>query len=290
MTSRRESRHARNFLQRIRLRFSRADWLATTVVGGSFLLLFGGTLAKLFADWARSGEYGHGFILLPIAVYLAWRSRLARPRPARRLGVIVLAAAVILFLFGTIAAEFFTQRFAILMTAAGLALYYAGTRQLRAWWLPFALVIFTIPLPEIVLNSITLPLQLFASKVAVELLTFRHVPAALAGNIIFLPGQELFVAEACSGLRSLSALIGLTLLMAGTGLAHPLSRSVLLLLVVPTALAANAFRVFATGYGVYYVGPQVTEGLLHSAAGVGVFLIALGVVTAAMLIMRRVES
>ena len=175
------------------------------------------------------------------------------------------------------AAEYFTMRFAALGALAGLTVFYLGRRQLRAWWLPFALLVFTIPLPEVVLNSLTLPLQLLASKAALAGLHLRHVPAALAGNVILLPGgQELFVAEACSGLRSLSALFGLTLLIGGTGLATGWGRGLLMAIALPAALVANALRVFVTGFLAYYVGPGVTEGAAHEGVGIAVFLVTLG--------------
>jgi exosortase len=266
------------------------QWLAVLFVGAVFLLLFASTLTELFQDWASSAEYGHGFLLLPIAGYLGWRSRNRQSQPARWLGMVTLTAGIIVFLLGTLAAEFFTRRMAILICLAGLVLYYRGWSQLRAWWLPFGLVAFTIPLPEVVLNSLTLPLQLLASQIAVTLLEWRHVPVALSGNIILLPGQELFVAEACSGLRSLSALLGLTLLIGGTALRTPPARVVLILLAVPAAIAANSFRVFGTGFGSYYLGPEVAHGAMHTVTGALVFLLPLGLVGLATLPLRRIEK
>ena len=263
--------------------------LTALPVGALFLLLFGPTIGELFSDWASSGEYGHGFLLLPIAGYLGWRSRKLESAPARWLGMATLAGAILLFLLGTVAAEFFTRRMAVLICLAGLVLYYRGWTRLRAWWLPFALMAFTIPLPEVVLNSLTLPLQLLASQIAVSLLELRHVPVALSGNIILLPGQELFVAEACSGLRSLSALLGLTLLIGGTALRTAPARLVLLLLAVPAAIAANALRVFGTGFGAYYLGPEVAHGALHTLTGALVFLLPLGLVGLTTLPLRRIE-
>lgn len=263
--------------------------LIASVVGTVFLVVFGPTLLELLRDWGASGEYGHGFLLLPLGGYLAWRFREPNPQPARLSGAIALVGGVIVFLLGVLAAEFFTRRMAVLVCLAGLVLYYRGWSQLRAWWLPFALIAFTIPLPEVVLNSLTLPLQLLASEIAVNLLEWRHVPVALSGNIILLPGQELFVAEACSGLRSVSALLGLTLLIGGTALRTVPTRVVLLLLAVPAAIAANALRVFGTGFGAYYLGAGVTEGTLHSVAGALVFLLPLGLVGAATLPLRRIE-
>jgi len=256
----------------------------------AFALMFGPTVAGLLTDWASSAEYGHGFLLLPVAGYLAWKRRAPRASGAPLAGLLVLSAAVGLFLLGVLAAEFFTRRAAVLLALAGLALYFRGRAQVRAWWLPFGLLAFTIPLPEVVLNSITLPLQLLASRLAVGLLELRHVPVAQAGNIIFLPGQELFVAEACSGLRSVSALLGLTLLIAGTALRTVSGRLFLVALAVPAAIGANVLRVFATGFGAHYIGPEMASGTPHSLLGALVFVMPLGLLGLAAMGVKRVED
>jgi exosortase len=195
-----------------------------------------------------------------------------------RAGLIALAAAISLFLIGTLAGERFAQRIGALAALAALTVYFSGASQLRAWWLPFALLASSIPLPEVVLDTVTLPLQLIASDAAVWLLQSRHIPAGQAGNIIFLPGHELFVAAACSGLRSISALLGLTLLIAGTYVRSPVARLFLVVLAVPAAVGANVLRVFATGFAAYYLGPEVATGLSHHAMAAFAFALPLGVV------------
>lgn len=264
--------------------------VSAAVAAAAFLALYGPALARLLRDWWAMGDYHHGFLLAPVAAWLAWERRVDRSSPDVGWGLAVLAAAVGLFLAGTAAAELFTQRVSAVTALAGLVVYYLGREQLRAWWLPFALLLFTIPIPEVVLGTVTLPLQLLASKVAVQLLEFRRIPVLLSGNVIRIPGQELFVAEACSGLRSLSALFGLTLLFGGTGLAGAWSRVALMVVALPAALAANAFRVFATGYLGYYFGEGATEGAMHQAAGLAVFVLALGGVLAVMKLLRHWEE
>lgn len=251
-------------------------------VGGAFLAVFGPTLLKLSRDWLQVEDYRHGLLLVPIAGYLAWKRRTDEGSPDRAAGIALLVGSLVLFLLGTVMVELFTRRLALIGALAGLVLFYSGRRQLKAWWLSFALVLFTIPLPSVVLDTLTLPLQLFASEAAVQMLELRHVPVRLAGNVILLPDQRLFVAEACSGLRSLSALFGLTLLFGGTGLKKPFSRGVLLVLALPAAIAANVLRVFVTGYFGYYAGPGFVEGATHQAAGIAVFGLALGLVLAGM--------
>jgi len=259
------------------------------LVLAAFTLLFGPALADLVAAWWTSGEYGHGFLLLPIAGWLGWRRRV-EGADAEAAGVLVLATGTGLFLLGALAGESFTQWLAILVALAGLTIHHRGWAQLRAWWLPFALLLSTIPLPDVVLDTVTLPLQLFASSAAVWLLDARHIPAAQAGNVIFLPGQELFVAVACSGLRSLSALLGLTLLIAGTTLSSGPGRVALLGLAIPAAIGANVVRVWATGFGAYYIGPEVATGPAHHVLAAGAFGLPLVLVGALAYAIRRLEA
>jgi len=263
---------------------------AGLVIALAFCVLFGPTLVHLIVDWWSNGEYGHGFILFPIALFLAWNRRVRGLRAAEAAGLLVIGVAVALFLVGMLAGERFTQRLALLTAVVGLTVHARGWRQVRAWWLPFALMLSTIPLPDVVLNSLTIPLQLLASHAAVGLLDARHVPASQAGNIIFLPGQQLFVALACSGLRSVSALLGLTLLIAGTSLRSIPGRLVLLAAVLPLAIGANVLRVFATGFAAYYIGHEMAIGLPHHALAAVVFVLPLALVGLMAAAIRRVEG
>jgi len=109
------------------------------------------------------------------------------------------------------------------------------------------------------------------------LLQLRDVPVQLEGNIINIPGQALFVTEACSGLRSLTALVSLGVLLGALWLRFPLTRVILLLAVIPIAMFVNGLRVFLTGYLVYFVDPSMGEGFMHLSEGWGLFVVAFGI-------------
>ena len=93
----------------------------------------------------------------------------------------------------------------------------------------------------------------------------------VTGNVIRIPGQELFVAEACSGLRSLTALISLGVLLGAMFLNHWTSRTLLLGLTIPIAILINGVRVFLTGFLVLYVSPDMGEGFMHTSEGMVMF-------------------
>jgi exosortase len=106
------------------------------------------------------------------------------------------------------------------------------------------------------------------------MLSSRHVPVQLAGNIIRLPGRELFVTEACSGLRSLTALISVAILMGAVALRHPISRIILVAVAIPLAILINGVRVFLTGFLVYFISPSFGEGFMHLTEGWLLFLVS----------------
>jgi exosortase len=129
----------------------------------------------------------------------------------------------------------------------------------------------------LITQTLALPLQFRASRLGAALHEMRNVPVRLAGNVIQLPGRELFVTEACSGLRSLTALLSMGVLLGALVLKRPVTRVALLLLAVPVAIVVNGIRVFLTGFLVYYVSPAYGEGFMHITQGWLLFLVSLSI-------------
>ena len=250
-------------------------WAAAAVVFG---LLFGRPIYLLARDWWTMPEAGHGLLLAPVAIWMAWKSGIAADaKPNRTLGVSFLLFAIAVRTASGLAAELFTMRGSVVIALAGFTVYEFGFKQLLRWWLPFALICLSIPLPELVTQTLALPLQFRASRMGAALLEMRNVPVRLAGNVIQLPGRELFVTEACSGLRSLTALISMGVLLGALVLKKPVTRVALLLLAVPVAIVVNGIRVFLTGFLVYYVSPAYGEGFMHITEGWLLFLVSLSI-------------
>lgn len=246
------------------------------ITAALFAILFAKPLTLLVHDWWTSPEAGHGLLLAPVAIWLAWRAGIAPDaKPNRVIGVAVLLVAVLVRCAAGLAAELFTMRGSIVLALAGLTAYQFGAKQVIRWWLPFALLCLSIPLPELITQALALPLQFKASQMGAAMLEMRNVPVRLAGNVIQLPGRELFVTEACSGLRSLTALISMAVLMGALLLRTPVARIALLLLAIPVAVLINGVRVFLTGFLVYYVSPALGEGFMHITEGWLLFLVSL---------------
>ena len=251
------------------------SFIPAAITAVSFLALFSQPLVMLVQDWWHLPEAGHGLLLAPVALWLAWRSGIRRdasPNPG--LGIAILVLAVLLRYIAGLAAELFTMRESMILALVGLTVYNYGFRQVLWWWLPFVLGALTVPLPELVTQQLALPLQFEASRMGAFLLNARHVPAQLAGNIIRIPGRELFVTEACSGLRSLTALLSLAVLMGGVALRHPISRLALIAIAIPIAILINGLRVFLTGFLIFFVSPELGDGFMHATEGWLLFLVS----------------
>jgi len=145
--------------------------------------------------------------------------------------------------------------------------------MLKAMAFPLFLLLFMFPLPAIIYNQITFPLQLLASSVAETILSFAGIPVLRDGNILELPSQRLSVVEACSGIRSLLSLTFLSLVYGAMFDSRPWMKWALLVGIVPIAIAANAGRVTITGFISEY-DPKLTQGVYHSMEGWVLFAVA----------------
>jgi len=262
--------------------------LATSV---AFLVVFADPLINTMRTWWSDPEAGHGLLLAPLALWLAWqRGRAANAKPLPLVGVAMLVMAVVFRYVSALAAEAFVGRASMFLALAGLVVWGWGVRQLMHWWLPVALVALSVPLPEIVMGALALPLQFKASQMGAAMLATRGIPVHLDGNVIRLPGHDLFVTEACSGLRSLTALLSLGVLLGGLLLKKPASRVAIVALSIPVAVVVNGVRVFITGFLVAFVDPKLAEGFSHMTEGWLLFLVAFAILGAITWVVLAIEE
>lgn len=244
---------------------------------GTIVLLMGiyfPILRIMVQHWSAVEDYQHGF-LIALALYFA-RERRGDLEDARIegswLGIAPLAIGLVSLAIGRLGTELMTMRSAFVFTLMGLVLLLLGREVFRILAFPLFFLFLMVPLPQSLVNTIAFPLQLIAAKVAVLSLQQLGIPALVEGNIIHLAHSQLFVHEACSGLRSLMALITL-----GVVFAHFFKRGVLwlqILLVastIPIAIAVNSFRVALTGYLTHYFGESVATGAIHDFQGIFTF-------------------
>jgi exosortase len=244
------------------------------VVGALVLVLYWATIGGLVKQWWTDSDYSHGFIVVIFSGYLLWRNRAqwkeTEIRPSLA-GILWIAAAMAALILGTFGAELFLARVSFVILLGGLVVYFLGWKMLRSVAAPWAVLFLMIPLPVIVFNEIALPLQFLASRLAGNTLDILGVPALREGNVITLPSISLNVVEACSGIRSLMALITLAIFYGLLMEKKVWVRAVLVVLAIPLAVGINSLRIVGSGLLGQNFGKEYAEGFFHEFSGIVVF-------------------
>jgi exosortase len=247
------------------------------VIGGLVAALYGPLLTQMVVQWWQDPDYSHGFVVPLFVGYVVYQRRHELrqvPLEPSNLGFPVMLGAIVLFLAGTLGAELFVSRSSLLFLFGGMILFFAGWKMLRAVAFPLAFLVLMIPLPALIYNQVTFPLQLLASRLASNSIELFGVPVLREGNVLVLPNYSLEVVEACSGIRSLMSLIALAVAYGYSVEQRLWARITLVVLMVPIAVASNALRVVGAGIVTYFWGPQYAEGFFHFFQGWLIFVSA----------------
>lgn len=236
--------------------------------------LYFAVLQDLAAEWLSESSASHGLLIPPLVIYLVWLGRssiLEQPAQPTGKGLWAIALGCLMFLVGRLGAEFFLSRISFVIVLTGLIWTFWGPARLKKFGFPLVLLATMVPLPVLVWNALASPLQLFASDTATTLAQALGVAIYRDGNIIHLANISLGVAEACSGLHSLSALMITSLLLGFLMLSSIGLRAVLFVLSIPMAIALNVARITGTAVLADY-WQDIAFGFYHSFSGWLIFV------------------
>ena len=242
------------------------------------LWLYGPTLSHLIVQWWQDPNFSHGFFVPAFSAFVVWQRRTTLAQLSLRpswTGAAILVFALMTLIIGQMGAEIFLARFSLLLLLAGIVVLFLGWNHLQILFFPLSFLVLMIPIPTIIFNQITFPLQLLASRVAATVLPWMGVPVLREGNIIVLPAMALEVAEACSGIRSLMSLITLAVIYGYLMEKRMPVRLLLAVAAVPIAVLANSLRIIGTGLLVQFWDPAKAEGFFHLSWGWIIFVVSL---------------
>jgi exosortase len=261
-------------LRRVRLEGIRsaATAILFVVLVAVLSWLYAPTAAGLGNEWLSSPDSSYGGILAVIAFLTAWKRRSGIVAAAKTpghfgAGAAALCCALGVYLVGLFAADVFVTRVSLVVVLAGVVCLLTGAAGARLYAAPLVFLLIAIPLPALVVNAITLPLQLVASRMAELMLTAATIPVFRDGNVLELRSTSLQVAEACSGLRSLISLAAVGSLAAWAMERSFLRRTLVIASALPIALVFNAVRIAATGIACETWGPSAARGGWHAFSG-----------------------
>ncbi len=242
--------------------------------------LYAPALLQLYSFTWRLLDYTHAYFILPVALWLVWRSRFqwgplledARPS-AKPTHLALLIVGLLLWLFG--------HRFNYLaiITASALPVLYGvigflyGADIARALAFPIAYLALLVPPPMGVLDAVTLPMRHATSAATVPLLRLAGYPVMRHGLVLAMGGHEIFMGAPCSGFRSLMALLALGLVYVHLSDGSRAKKLWLAATIVPLALVGNLIRVIALCLITYHYGEEAGQGFFHNFSGLVIFMI-----------------
>lgn len=214
--------------------------------------IYGPILYRLVGLWFQGAEYAQGAVLCALALYLVWDRRKegfwqgAVDRPHQwGGGLLMMVAGIGMLVVGRAATEFFSQRLSLVIVVWGLLGYGIGQKACSRLWEPAVLSMMAVPLPAVVVDTVTLPLKTLISRLAAEALSALGVAVVRYGNVLDLPGIRLEVVAACSGIRSVFALLAVVLVLGAD--MRPVGKRILLILALfPVVLLTNTLRILST--------------------------------------------
>ena len=251
-------------------------WPRLVTIGVVVLVCYAPILSRLISQWIENPDMGHGFFVPLVSGYIVWQRRsqliVLKPEPSRW-GLLIVIWGAIQMVIGVLGTELFTSRTAFVITVIGVIAALGGKPFLRALAFPLALLFLMVPIPTVVYNQLTFPLQMLASQLAAGALSLLGIPVLRDGNILELANGRLSVVEACSGIRSLLSLTFLSLVYGYFFEKKTWIRVTLFLATIPVAILANGGRVTLTGI-LYEIRPELAEGFFHESTGLVIFFAA----------------
>ena len=248
------------------------------LIAALLIWLYYAVIGRLVLQWWHDPNFSHGFFVPMFSLYVLWldrRALLKLPSRCSWFGVVILSFGLALLVLGNLGAELFLSRFSLLLVIAGLVIGFFGWAHQKRILFPWMFLILMIPIPVIIFNQITFPLQTLASDLATFMLRAVGIPVLRQGHIIVIPAMPLEVAEACSGIRSLLSLTTLSIIYGYLMERSMRIRVILALSAVPIAVFANSLRIVGTGLTVQYWDPDKAEGFFHAFSGWLIFVVSL---------------
>lgn len=262
---------------------------AMFVLTAVFYWTFEADLWNLLRTWESQPDYSHGYLVPPLALLFLWARRQSYPglRGPALVGLLLLAAALALRVAGQWLFLSPLQGWAMILWIGG-ACWALGGGRFFLWLSPsLVFLFFMVPLPYRAESWLSGPLQRVSTMASTWVFQVIGLPAISQGNTILIEAQRFEIERACSGLRMLLGVGALAFAYAILSRSSWLEKAVLLLCVVPVAVAANCVRIVGTGLACLRFDDAATRQLAHDVSGWVVIPAAAAMLALAMSFWRR---
>lgn len=247
-------------------------------------------LAAMVQRWDNSEEYGYGYMIPVITLFLIWQRKDKLeiiPFTGSWLGAGLLLVGVLFTVVGQLSAIYALAQYGFVIAVIGAVYGVMGWTAFKVVVVPLLLLFLMVPLPGFVFNNLSSQLQLISSQIGVAVIRLFGISVYLEGNVIDLGTYQLQVVEACSGLRYLFPLIALSIIASYFYRAAVWKRVVVILSSMPITVLMNSFRIGVIGVLVDNYGIEQAEGFLHDFEGWVVFMACVMLLVAEIWLLSR---
>ncbi|TVT47860.1 MAG: exosortase B [Denitromonas halophila] len=270
----------------------RADLAPWLIVALGLAIMYVPSFIDLFRTIWSTDEQAHGPIVLGLSVWLLWRKwpDVMAVEASARAGVIawvVLTVGALAYALGRSQEIYLFEIGSVVWMVAGIVLLFKGISGLRLIWFALFFMLFMIPLPGFIVDTLTQPMKMAVSWAAENILFTVGYPIARSGVILQIGQYQLLVADACAGLHTLFTLEALGLLYLNVVRHASAFRNIALaILIVPISFSANVIRVMVLSLITYHFGDEAGQGFLHGFSGMVLFVSALLLIIGADSVLR----
>lgn len=250
-------------------------------IGGSWLVLialFGADWAEMVDQWWNSSTYNHVLLIPLIIGWLIWQRvpELAKisPGPAWIPGLLLFSGAAFLWVLGALAGVATARQAGAVGMLIAAAVTFLGPKGSAALAFPLGYMALLVPIGD----EFIAPLQMITAALTIALVHLSNIPATIDGVFISTPAGLFEVAEACSGVKFLVAMVAFGVLVANVCFISWRRRAAFLLLCLLVPILANGVRAWGTVFAAQYVGAQAATGLDHIVYGWVFFAIVIALV------------
>ena len=244
----------------------------------------GGSLfGWLYMMWSQEStdavDYSHGLVIPFISLWFLWRDREAWRRlldeaQSHGLGIVLMIGAVLMHAAGLRMQIPHLSALAFILSIWALVWLFLGKRAALQAWFPVGFLLFAIPVAF--LAHATFPLRMLGSVVSTWILNGIGIPTTQVQTaVVSTAGQgfALDVADECSGIRSIMALMAITAVYAYIFKQYWFSRIFLFAMSIPVAVAANIGRIVTIAIVARFWGQDLGMKIYHDYSGYVIFVL-----------------
>ena len=253
-------------------------YIEMIVGGAAFVALYSTVIMEMIEDWDTNPNFSHGYFIpfISAAMIYSRRAQIRNiPIAPSSWGVALLVMGLLQYFIAFVGSEYFLQRSSMSVVLLGLALFVGGKSMSKKLLYPICYLLLMIPIPAVIWSAVAFPMQLVASALSENMVQLLGVPIFREGNILHLSETTLEVVDACSGLRSLTTMIALSLALIYFSGLTLVRRGVVFLAAFPIAIFINIFRLTVTALMASKYGEEVAQGFLHDFSGWLTFVLGL---------------